>query len=77
MSHVELCLQGVPFLDRKLDGGQNNERSREETICLMVLLVVSVTESESVSCSVMSLFATPWTVACQAALSMGFSRQEY
>ena len=21
--------------------------------------------------------ATPWTVACQAALSMGFSRQEY
>ena len=23
------------------------------------------------------LFATPWTVACQAALSMGFSRQEY
>ena len=23
------------------------------------------------------LFATPWTVACQAALSIGFSRQEY
>ena len=23
------------------------------------------------------LFATPWTVACQARLSMGFSRQEY
>ena len=23
------------------------------------------------------LFATPWTIACQAALSMGFSRQEY
>ena len=22
------------------------------------------------------LFATPWTVACQAPLSMGFSRQE-
>ena len=22
-------------------------------------------------------FATPWTVACQALLSMGFSRQEY
>ena len=30
------------------------------------------------SCSVMSdSFATPWTVACQASLSMGFSRQEY
>ena len=23
------------------------------------------------------LFATPWTVACQALLSMGFPRQEY
>ena len=23
------------------------------------------------------LFATPWTVACQAPLSIGFSRQEY
>ena len=31
-------------------------------------------------CSVLShvqLFATPWTVALQAPLSMGFSRQEY
>ena len=28
-------------------------------------------------CSVMSDFATPWTVACQAPLSMGFSMQEY
>ena len=34
---------------------------------------------ESVSCSVMfdSFFASPWTVACQAPLSMRFSRQEY
>ena len=23
------------------------------------------------------LFATPWTIDCQAPLSMGFSRQEY
>ena len=23
------------------------------------------------------LFATPWTVACQAPLSVGFSREEY
>ena len=30
------------------------------------------------SCSVMSsTFATPWTVACQAPLSMAFSKQEY
>ena len=30
-----------------------------------------------VSCSVMSDSATPWTVAHQAPLYMGFSRQEY
>ena len=29
------------------------------------------------SLSDICLFATPWTVACQAALSMAFSRQEY
>ena len=27
--------------------------------------------------SYVELFVTPWTVACQATLSMGFSRQEY
>ena len=30
---------------------------------------------QSLSC--VWLFVTPWTVACQAPLSMGFSRQEY
>ena len=30
-----------------------------------------------VICSVMSDFATPWTLACQTPLSMEFSRQEY
>ena len=34
-------------------------------------------KDESVSRSVLSPFVTPWTVACQALLSMGFSRQEY
>ena len=29
------------------------------------------------SLSHVQLFATPWTVACQAPLSMGFSGQEY
>ena len=29
------------------------------------------------SLSRVQLFATPWTGACQAPLSMGFSRQEY
>ena len=35
------------------------------------VLVVCVFKSQ------VSPFATPWTVACQAPLSMGFSRQEY
>ena len=30
-----------------------------------------------VSLSVVSDSATPWTVACQAPLSVGFSKQEY
>ena len=30
-----------------------------------------------VTSDVSSSFATPWTVACQAPLFMGFSRQEY
>ena len=30
-----------------------------------------------VFCSVVSDSVTPWTIACQAPLSMGFSRQEY
>ena len=34
-------------------------------------------KSESVSRSVVFNSATPWTVACQAPLSMEFSRQEY
>ena len=29
------------------------------------------------SLSHVQLFVTPWTIACQAPLSMGFSRQEY
>ena len=33
--------------------------------------------SEVKSVSRVRLFATPWTVACQAPLSMAFSRQEY
>ena len=42
------------------------------------LCVEAKVKSESVSCSVMSwFFATLWTEARQAPLSMGFSRQEY
>ena len=38
---------------------------------------VSESESEVKSLSHVRLFATPWTIAHQAPLSMGFSRKEY
>ena len=39
-------------------------------VCVCVCVCVCVL-------SLVQLFATPWTVACQAPLSMEFSRQEY
>ena len=48
-----------------------------------ILMVESEEELKSLlkvkvkSLSHVRLFATPWTVACQAPPSMGFSRQEY
>ena len=49
-------------------------------IVLEVLAIAIRAEKETVkvkSLSRVQLFATPWTVAYQAPLSMGFSRQEY
>ena len=40
-----------------------------------VLILYPATEVQSLSC--VRLSVTPWTVAHQALLSMGFSRQEY
>ena len=41
----------------------------------MMCMCVCVCVCESLS--PVQLFATPWTVACQAPLSTGFTRQEY
>ena len=43
----------------------------------VIYTIFNMKESESVSHSVLSDFATPWTVVLQPLLSMGFSRQEY
>ena len=63
-----------PFLECSL----NHWTAKE---ALEIILGVSQKSYEKhvcvLSCSVMSDFATIWTVACQAPLSMGFSRQEY
>ena len=42
-----------------------------------VILDGTVCQSEVKSLSRVRLFVTPWTIAHQAPLSMGFSRQEY
>ena len=46
-----------------------------KSIALLDFLVDTCLCAKSLSC--VRLFVTPWTVACQAPLSMGFSRQEY
>ena len=44
----------------------------------IIVVCLCVDEEKMHACSVMSdCFATPWTVAHQAPLSMEFSRQEY
>ena len=56
-----------------------NKRSliHERRVLLPVPLKVTTGEKGSVSLSPIQLFETLWTVAHQAPLSMGFSRQEY
>ena len=44
---------------------------------MRMLAKILESKCESVSCSVVSDSATPWTVAHQIPLSMEFSRQEY
>ena len=51
-------------------------KKRDYNLYPMYLFIYLFIKS-SVSCSVVSDSATPWTVAHQAPLSMGFSRQEY
>ena len=53
---------------------------RESSLCPVYLCCIHPYPPLKVkvkSLSRVRLFATPWTVACQAPLSMGFSRQEY
>ena len=54
----------------------------DESISLYIIIPNKTNSNARILTSVCSrshvqLFATPWTIACQAPLSMGFSRQEY
>ena len=50
--------------------GQACRRSRGFTFCAVLYLLICMLSRAQ-------LFVTPWTVACQAPLSMDFSKQEY
>ena len=58
---------------------KQQESSRKTSISAFLTMPkpLTVWRSEVRSLSHVQLFGTPWTVACQAPLSMGFSRQEY
>ena len=49
----------------------------KHTTCTQIFVSGSALEVKVKSLSCVQLFATPWTVAHQSPLSMGFSRQEY
>ena len=57
--------------------GLHHGHSGESQMVESVFLIFIGVWSEVKSLSRVWLFATPWTVTCQAPPSMGFSRQEY
>ena len=68
----EICRQGI-------DACSSQMKDQTAGIGHLPLIRLRCQESEPRACvlSHVQLFATPWTVAHQAPLSMGFSRQEY
>ena len=63
----------------RLWGKERNETNSPHALAfgLLVIPLDLKPKCESISCSVVSDSATPWTTARQAPLSMGFTRQEY
>ena len=60
-----------------LQGILLNQESNPGLLCCRWSLYYLKERKKANSLSRVRLFATPWTVAYQASLSMGFSRQEY
>ena len=63
-------------------GGETSAQFRNVTMAQLNTLLPTWLWSLGCCCclvakSCLTLFATPWTVACQAPPSMGFSRQDY
>ena len=79
-SHVAQTVRNPPAMWEIWVQSLSWEDPLEESMATHSIILawrISWTEGICVSCSVMSDFATPWTVSPQAPLSMGFSRQEY
>ena len=78
MSGVGARLSGFSKLLRWLQCSPKVENHKTKGISLKTLTCICTTWKVKVkSLSRVRLFATLWTVAYQASLSMGFSRQEY
>ena len=72
-STIVIILLFWHFLSR--EGGLDHTRSLPLLPVLWVFLYIF--GSGGLVAKLCPTLATPWTVACQAPLSMGFSRQEY
>ena len=61
-------------LDESMVLPEDSMEQSHISINLLVIYTLSLEVKIAQSCLTL---ASPWTVACQAPLSMGFSRQEY
>ena len=63
-------------VDNELETSRNEKSIKEKyTLKILFPAIWQIVVVLLLSC--VRLFATPWTVDCQASLSMGFPRQEY
>ena len=82
----DLCFQGKPFNITVIQVYAPTSNAEEAEVEWFyedlqdLLEYIPMKDVIFIMCESLShvqLFATPWTVACQAPLSMGFSRKEY
>ena len=71
---VSKAAEVKPDEDQEITTGSING---EDTVCVCVCVCVCARTHMLSLFSHVQLFVTPWSVAHQAPLSMGFSRQEY
>ena len=69
--------KGIQSLAEVSEAVVHYKTERLEKLMIPISTFRTESGSSSVTLSVVSDSATPWAVACQAPLSIGFSRQEY